>query len=404
MEMNNPIALPRDKSWKRLLWALLVLPVFFSSCEGYFSDKVDPSFIDVPIYNDRAVAYVPIQPVWDDFVSPVDVAIGYDELIYMVDDGTSEIISYDQAGTEVGRFGLPGVKQVVQDRTLDLLAIGTFDTLGASLSCIYRLEMKSSAGYGLSNAVIENKIVHPFYFKVNVSIGSDDLVSLNSIGVRDDNSFYVARSGPGGSQIFGPDDAILIFNDDDSYRTAVRVSTNGGVLSDYFKAPFAIAGLAQPPQSIFVNSDKDFVYCSLSDPTALKVQYINVSETDFGTEYTLRSMVFGDTSQADGFLLTPNRFSAPVDVAYTGDGTNYIFVVDSEKDSLYQFTATGLEGVIPPPGSDSDKNILVSFGGTGNELTNFRQPAAVAYFREVLYVADKGNQRVLRFKLTTDFD
>jgi len=395
---------PMGMFWKKGLWILLLLPALLSSCEGYFSDKLDPSFIDVPIYNDRAVAYVPIQPVWDNFVSPVDVAIGYDELIYMVDGGTSEIISYDQAGNEIGRFSVPGVKQVVQDRSLDLLAIGTFDTLGTSLSCIYRLELKSDLGYGLSNAVIKNKIVHPFYFKVNASVGSDDLVTLNSIAVRDDNSFYVARSGPGGSQIFGPDDAILIFNNDDTYRTAVRVSTNGGVLSDYFKTPFAIAGLAQPPQSIFVNPDKDFVYCSLSDPTALKVQYINVSETDFGTEYTLRSMPFGDTTQADGFLLAPNRFSSPVDIAYTGDGTNYIFVVDSEKDSLYQFTATGLEGVNPPAGSDSDKNILVSFGGTGNELTQFRQPTAVAYFREVLYVADKGNQRVLRFKLTTDFD
>jgi hypothetical protein len=29
---------------------------------------------------------------------------------------------------------------------------------------------------------------------------------------------------------------------------------------------------------------------------------------------------------------------------------------------------------------------------------------AVAYFNEILYVADAGNGRILRFKLTTDFD
>lgn len=387
-----------------LVLMLLFFPALLSSCEGYFGKKTDPSFIDIPIYTDREVAYVPVQPVWDNFVQPVDVAVGYDELIYIVDAATSEIIGYDQAGNEVGRFGVPGVRQVVQDRTLDLLAIGTFDTLGVSLSCIYRIELKSDLGYGLSNAVIENKVVHPFYFRVNVSIGSDELVALNSIAVRADNSYYVARSGPGGSQIFGPDDAILIFGADDEFVTSVRVNANGAVLGDYFKVPFAIAGLAQPPQSIFVNSENDFVFCSLNDPTALKVQYIDVLESDGGTDYFLKNMVVGDTTQADGFLLNPNRFAAPVDVAITGDGTNYIFVVDSEKDSLYQFTFTGLEGVAPPAGSSSSKNILVSFGGTGNTLSQFRQPSAVAYSNEILYVADRGNQRVLRFKLTTDFD
>ncbi len=387
-----------------VLLLLIAFPALLSSCEGYFGKKTDPSFIDIPVYNDRQVAYVPVQPVWDDFVMPVDVAVGYDELVYIVDGATSEIVCYDQAGNDLGRFGVPGVRQVVQDRTLDLLAIGTFDTLGATLSCIYRIELKSSAGYGLGNARIENKIVHPFYFRVNVSVGTDDLVSLNSIAVRADNSYYVARSGPGGSQIFGPDDAILIFDADDRFQTAVRISTNGAILNDYFKTPFALAGLAQPPQSTFVNPENDFVFCSLNDPTALKVQYIDVIETEGGIDYVLKSMIVGDTSAADGFLLNPNRFAAPVDVAISGDGTNYIFVVDSEKDSLYQFTFTGLEGVAPPAGSNSNKNVLVSFGGSGNTLTQFSQPSAVSYYREILYVADRGNQRVLRFRLTTDFD
>jgi hypothetical protein len=50
------------------------------------------------------------------------------------------------------------------------------------------------------------------------------------------------------------------------------------------------------------------------------------------------------------------------------------------------------------------KNIRVSFGGSGNSLTEFNQPSGVAYLREIVYVADKGNGRVLRFQLTTDFD
>ena len=40
-----------------------------------------------------------------------------------------------------------------------------------------------------------------------------------------------------------------------------------------------------------------------------------------------------------------------------------LFVIDSEKDSLFQFTSTGLEGIPPPPASGEKKYVQVSFGG-----------------------------------------
>jgi hypothetical protein len=322
----------------------------------------------------------------------------------VADDLTDEIIALDQAGTELGRFSVPGVHAIAQDRSLDILALGTFDTLGTTVQAIYRLELKDGNSYGLSQARIENKVLHPFYYKSIFSAGSDDQVVLTGITVRADNRYYVSRSGPFSSPVFGPDDAIVIFGPDDRFITTVRVSTNGSILNDYFRVPSAITGLAQPPQSPFVEDEGDFVFCSLGATTQLKVQYIDVTETDNGTDYTVKELPAGDTSKADGFLMTPNRFARPVDITYTGDGTNYIFVVDEEKDSLFQFTNTGLEGVRPPAGSTTTKNILVSFGGTGTGLTQFNQPRAVAYYREILYVADAGNHRILRFQLTTDFD
>ncbi len=384
--------------------AFLLAALALNSCEGFWGEKVDPSFIDVPLYTDRQVAYVPIQPVWDNFVAPIDVTVGYDELIYVADAATSEIVQYDQAGNELGRFTVPGLKEVVQDRSLDLLAIGTFDTLGFSLPTIYRIELKGGGGYNLNNAVIEKKLVHPFYYKVNFDPGNDERVDLNGIAVRADNSYYVARSGPGSSQIFGPDDAILIFGADDVFQTPVAIDLNGNLDRNYFASPISIASLAQPPQSPNVATRGDFVVCMGDPDRQLKVQYINVNESANGINYTVRDMVTGDTSLADGFLLTANRFALPTDVAYTGDATNYMFVVDEEKDSLYQFTNTGLEGVAPPPGSSASKNIKVSFGGTGTGLTQFNRPSGVAYYRQIIYVADRGNGRVLRFQLTTDFD
>ncbi len=388
---------------KALLLSLL-LTGMLSSCEGFWGKKLDPSFIDVPIYNNREVAYVPIQPVWDDFVHPVDIAMGYDELIYIADDAAEMLICYDQAGTELSRMEVPGIHAIAQDRSLDILALGTFDTLGTTLQALYRIHLDNTGGYGLNNAVIENKVLHPFYYKSTFAPNVDDQVQLNGIGVRANNEYYITRSGNGSSPVFGPDDAVVIFNSQDEFVTTVRVNTASGILADYFKKPFGITTKAQPPQTPFVDAEGDFYFTSLSASTIIKVQSIDVTETENGTDVVQEELIVGDTSKADGFLYEADRFANPADITFSGDGTNYIWVVDSEKDSVYQFNNIGYEGVKAPAGSLSDKNIRVSFGGTGIGLSQFNQPSAVAYYRRILYVADAGNGRVLRFKLTTDFD
>jgi len=136
----------------------------------------------------------------------------------------------------------------------------------------------------------------------------------------------------------------------------------------------------------------------------IKVQSIKFLESDFGSSYEVELLNFRDTAEAEDFLYRPGRFTNPVDATITGDGTNYLFVVDQAKDSIYQFTTKGLEGINPPPGSSEKKNIIASFGGSGVSATQFNQPSAIAYFNTILYVADQGNGRLLRFKLTTDFD
>ena len=231
-----------------ILWACILFASFSISCEGFFGKKLDASFIDVPQYDDRQVAYVPIQPVWDNMSFPVDVIGGYDELIYVADGVSDEIISYDQSGNELGRFSVPGLKSISQDRSLDILAIGTFDTLGFTLSTIYRIDLNKLGTYGLNNAFIKNKIVHPFYFK-SLPTTNDALVEFGGVGLRANNSYFVTRSGPSVSQLFGADDAVLRFDEQDDYISPTSVTTGGGVLSNYFKSPVGITTLAQPPQS-----------------------------------------------------------------------------------------------------------------------------------------------------------
>jgi hypothetical protein len=384
---------------------VVAMSVLSIGCDGFFGKKTDPSFIDEPQFDDQTVAYVPIQPVLDGFVRPVDIVAGWDELIYVADAGTEEIVALDQAGNEQGRFFIQGLTGIVQDRRLDILALGTRDTViaGASftLPAIYRLNLNKTGVYGIANASISNIIVHPFYFKSTTPSGGDEAVRFSSIAVLADNRFYVARTGPNNSttRFGGPDDAVLAFNADDSYQSPIPVNTPLGVFTDYFKQPSGIATLAQPPQTPAVSTRGDFYYLSAAESNVLKAQRIRLDQSDLGASYAVDNLPVGDTSRADNFLYTPNRFINPQAVTIAGDGTNYVFIVDADKDSLHVFTSLGYEGVNPPAGARSNKAVYVSFGGTGTSLTQFNEPMGLAYLDRIVYVADAGNGRVLRFSL-----
>jgi hypothetical protein len=213
----------------------------------------------------------------------------------------------------------------------------------------------------------------------------------------------VTRSGAGSSGPLGPNDAVLYFNNQDQFISPISVNTSSGVFNDYFQQPSGIVTLTQPPQ-FTAQGGRDFIYTSTDPDNNLKVQYIQFIEGQFGAQYEPRILASSDTTQADRFINEPNRFEKPVDITLAGDGSQYIFVTDTRTDSLYQFSFNGYEGILPPPASGIDRFVRASFGGTGSSPTHFRDPSAVAYFNEILYVADAGNGRILRFKLTLDFE
>jgi hypothetical protein len=395
-------------------WGVMLL---LCGCEGFFGDRTDTDFLDVPTYDNRAVAYVPVLPVWQGLSYPTDVIAGFDELIYVADSGRSEIVSYDQAGNELGRFPIPGLSAIVQDRRLNLLATGTAkrvvagDTL--TLAAIYRLNLQDDEGrYGLAHARIDTTVVHPSYFRTGDPVPSNQAVRFTGIAIQGDNQYYVSRTGLINSpnQFGGPDNSVQVFNADDRWLQNLQISTSLGQVSDYFKAPTSVAGLIQPPQlepndSRLRTVSSDFLFTS-GDPNApLKVQYIRLNSGDGTSRPVYEQLFFAENpAQSSDYLYRPNRFVKPVDVTIGGDGDGFFFVLDAGTDSLYQFSANGLEGVRPPPGSNETSNIIVSFGGTGQGLTQFEDPRGVAYLRGVVYVADAGNGRVLRFQLTTAFD
>jgi hypothetical protein len=380
-----------------------------AGCKGFFGEKTDLSFIEIPDANTEIVSFIPIQPPLSGFLELTDVSAGFDELIYAVDAGREEVVAFDQAGRNLGSIKVKGARTVIQDRKLELLVCGTFDTLVNGtlyrLAALYRINQTNGSQLGVSSARIVNRIIHPFYFRTAL-VPNDTLVRFKKAAMLSDNSYYVVRTGPsnGSAQIGGPDDNVLKFSASDQFITPASVQTIAGLYQDYFKKPVNIVSRMQPPQSPVVSNSGDFIVAMADPNLSFRLQYIRFFTGADGSGFEVNTdFLQTDPVKADGFAGQPGRLVSPEGLAFAGDGSNMIFVTDSQKDSVYQFLINGAEGVTPPPGATGTRNIRVSFGGTGTGPMQFRSPKAVAWLNRTLYVADSGNGRISRFKLSTDF-
>lgn len=397
---------------------LLGLLLITESCSFLFGGRDDDTVNEIfeqgaidPNLNPDNVGYVPVLPIWDGFSNPVDVYVGYDEMVYVVDDNGLNVL--DQTGTVYDIIPIPGAKEVVQDRRLHTYVAGrvTIDINGTprNLAAVYHLTNTASA----TPVQFIDTLIHPFNdaSRVNSSFrGADDeAVEFTGLTTLYDNTLYIARRGPRNdlTSIARPDNAILFY---DKSGNNIGYANGLNPVSSSLKSvlqPVALAGFAAPPQSLNgISNSPEFIVVQGSPQAEYKVLWIRqLVDPETGPSYIENAqLVLQDTSKAEAFLYEPNRFDQPMDVYVAPDATGYIFVVDAGKDSLYQFTRNGYEGVNPPPTSTETKQILASFGGTGSGPFQFREPYSVCYFRKTVYVADKGNGRILRYKLSTDLE
>ncbi|MFT7587899.1 MAG: hypothetical protein ACI959_000104 [Limisphaerales bacterium] len=392
----------------------------FPSCDFLFGSRDDSvvneifeeGSIDPELFGED-VGYVPIQPFWGGFDNPIDVFVGYDEMVYVIDDNGLNVL--DQAGTLHRTIPVQGAVAVAQDRRLHTYVAGRvdFDVDGdgtfENLAAVYRYSGTSIA----SDPILLDTIIHPFgdvSRNITAFRGEDDeAVVFTGLTTLADNSLYVSRKGPRNNQasIARPDNTVLFYN---PYGDNIGYSNQLSPIGNNLRSTWDISGIsgfAAPPQTLSgLSTSRDFI-ATLQGPGAdYKVLWLNrVDDPLAGIYYQENAeLILQDPTKADRFLYEPNRFISPEDVFIAPDGTGYIFVVDSGTDSLYQFTQKGYEGVNPPANSAISQQIIASFGGEGSGPFQFRDPSGVAYFRRTVYVADKGNGRISRFKLSTDLE
>lgn len=364
------------------------------------------------------------------FQKPSDVLFGYDKLVYVSDRQANKIYQFDENGKVLGTYNnIKNPTKMAMDRKGNLYVIGSFDTLGTTLSTIHYLILHSSNQILSDATPLAKKLVHPFYqpsFRGNAAAWSQ--VKFVGIATYADNSFIVARRGPdnassGGAALPGGyDNTIVTFNKDRIYTKDLSnylIPDGSGLLA--INNPTALATYANPPQSNNITNSHDFMIGMQggSEPSGSdnfwRVQGVLAVDSQGETLYEPDNKFYNmDIAKANRFLFdtairagkTTSRFIQPNDIALiNASNKQFVFVVDTQLDSVYQFTYSGFEGV-PSPNGAGEKNVIVSFGGRPNDgnysAYQLKNPEGIAFGNNRLYVADTGNRRVLVYKLSTD--
>lgn len=384
-----------------LLFALLFL------LQGCGKKTGIDTFVPPPPAPDEPVLYVPISQWTASGIGglnrPTDLIAGYDELIYVVDSGNNRIVQFDQTGRVVGISpSIPRPKAIAQTRNMQLLVTATADSLydfGGSIgkrlvpvSILYRLDLLAAGG-NIGNALPERLFLEPLY------VLRDTVRILTGIATLYDNSFYVSRSS---SLIGDSSDVILRFNPTGQFVEYIAVFRSPLAPPDEPLYPvrgiYSLSSFAQPPQSDTVDTNPNFFFTTISPQQPRRFSVL--SESSRRGEYVAIQSYTGEPPFPNGrFLNEVNRFKRPTDAAYDAEHQYYL-IVDAETDSLHQYNTNGFEGVF----NSTDVSVeptIVSFSAFGNG-DRLNAPEGVCHFRQVLYISDTGNNRVLRFKLSTD--
>lgn len=318
--------------------------------------------------------YVSQNPAWAGFNHPQAIIVGNEPFIYVADTDNDRIVMLDLIGRVIGysqKINHP--VSLAEDKRLQLIVCAQFDTLlpgkqaPTTFGAVYRLDLVST------NHNIGSVQPRRIFFEPG-----DSTRRYAGVACLYNNQYYVCRNGPKNDPTrIDRDLAILLFSEDDQLLSPVTgtFSPDGtGLLS--LSTMTAIATMPW-------NRTVEYVFCQTGDHALYKVQWIQLVVEGQTTNYV--SKFYPSVDGSIDFLRL-NHFTQPTGVTFDPSGN--LYVVDAAKDSLFRFSTRGIE--------------RYSFGGAGSGSTQFNQPFGIAYFDKTLYVADRGNNRIVRFKLSSD--
>ncbi|MFQ5751033.1 MAG: NHL repeat-containing protein [bacterium] len=305
-----------------------------------------------------------------DLNAPEDIFTGLDRLLYVADTGNDRVIMLDKAGRVQGiSKAIAHPMAIGQDSQLNLLIVN-----GSNF--VFRIDLVDH-NHLIAEASIDT---------VAAAVSSSSFTGVTAFGAT--GVFYVTDINK---------NRILKFDETDQTLKPVIFPGTGVGTSN---APTGITSFLIPTGNLTsILNEQGFIFTQVGE--VFKLQWLSG-----GNVLPSFSPIISPSDNVDFF----NHFKEdsrdgiidfmPEDVAV--DNSQRIYVIDSKADSVFVFNRNG-EFL-----KDRNEISILSFGGTGSGEKQFRNPKGIAYLDvdddQVLYVADTGNNRIVRFKLSSDFD
>ena len=345
--------------------------IFISSCGDKFDlNNIEVSDEDVNVGGDTV--YVMLNPVWEGFNKPQDITIGREPFIYVADTENDRIVMLNLNGQVLSTRSIKKPVAIAQDYMLNLIVCAQFDTIIGGQTQIF------SAVYKLNLVSVNHQLEVAPIKRLLPRLADLTMPQREYTGVAAffDNSFYISRKGPNNSNLVDPDNKVLIFVQKrlEDGTTIDSLLTDPVALLDPTGTGIMSANQISSLTSFYTRSYDMIV--TLGGENSFKTQWLKFITTPDFTGY--QEALYPLASD----IMTPNFFENPEGA--TVDNAGNIYVSDAAMDSIYKFNSFG--------------DLLTAFGGPGQ----LSEPHSVAFFDKTLYVADTGNNRILRFILSTE--
>jgi len=317
-------------------------------------------------------AYVAIDPPYGGFSQPEGLLLGRDQLLYVADTRANRVVMLNRAGGVLSTRTMLHPVALAQDSRLDLLVGGELLAAnGDTVAAIFRLHLVSASpdsAHRLDKAPADTlwrELAHPRR-------------RFPGIAVLSDNSYLAVRNGPDNTSFIDPDARVLQFDASDAFVTPLPALVTG--------IGTGIVNINHPTAIAVFPGRRDFVLAQSSDGVAYGALWmVYQSSSDFQGWVPRFDPARLDDRLVD--FIRPNRYTLATAVAIDPARTD-IFVADATLDSVFKFTSRGMVR--------SESFGLQRSGGM------MRRPSGLAFFEKILYVLDRDQGAILRFRLSTD--
>jgi len=317
--------------------------------------------------------YILQSPVWTGFSSPKDIIVGNDQLLYVCDSKNNRIVQMDISGNFISTRSLGDniyPNKITQDYNFDILVLSDSTTSIDTVTVLHRFKLVNGGG------LIGNARQITLFSSLYPTPNSNKFRKFTGISMYPDNSYVLTRSGPGDPIGIDPGNAIIKLKGIESITNVDKLS-GFQISGNSFYSIENTSGIV-----VTKNSSSDFIIArNTPDTVSLnKVIWFN---------YNSSSGAYDPKFTSPMQDIVNIKFGAPSGVAQ--DVNSNVYVIDALRNHLYKFNSAGTM-------------LVESFGVFGSGDRQFNAPMGVAHFNKVLYVSDTKNDRVVRFKLSTDLN